>query len=110
MDEFYRFGLDLPRSDLNIETISTERMSLKQKFEYISGHLSGLFAIHSKQTCETHPAQNQPCLCTLQNSDKRLECAFFGLKGIFKILGSKATQYWEKLTLQSCFSAIHIAI
>lgn len=57
--------------------ISTDRMSLKQKFEYISGHLSGLFAIHSKQTYKTHPKQNQPCLCALRNSDKRLECDFY---------------------------------
>ncbi len=31
-DECYRCGLDLPQSDLNIETISTDRMSLKQGF------------------------------------------------------------------------------
>lgn len=31
IDECYRFGLDLPRSDLNIKTISADRMSLKRE-------------------------------------------------------------------------------
>ncbi len=97
--ECYRCGLDLPQSDLNIETISTDRMSLKQGFWIYLGPPVWFVCHPFKTDLRNTPLAKKPCFFTLQNSDECLECAFLVWKEC-KLLDSKAAWYWKYKT---CF-------
>ncbi len=108
IDECYRCGLDRPRSDLNIETISTDRMSLKQGI-WIYLWPSVWFVSHPFKTDLEHTlSRTSPVFVPFEIQMSDLNVLFLVWKEC-KILDSKAARYRKYKTCY-CFFAVHIVI